>query len=282
MLRSLKQATYTPEPEGHYALASQDYCHFTSPIRRYPDLQVHRQLIALLEGKKPRAKHDELVVLGQHCTRTERRAEAAERELIRVKLLSYLEDHVGKAFHAIIVGVEDFGLFCRLSELPVEGLIHVTSLADDYYYLEAGTHTLVGRRSGRRHRLGDREIVRIAHVDVDRRELDLVLADSPVSRARPARKGRFATTTAGRAIRPGPTGQQPGRSDTNAAADTGSGPRRRKGPKKKKRPRSQKGGKEETALERTVRVGLLNRAPAQSIARSAGPGLYDRQSQLSG
>ena len=121
-LRSLKQANYTPEPEGHYALASQDYCHFTSPIRRYPDLQVHRQLIAVLEGKKPRAKHDELVVLGQHCTQTERRAEAAERELIRVKLLTFLEDHVGKAFHAIIVGVEDFGLFCRLSELPVEGL----------------------------------------------------------------------------------------------------------------------------------------------------------------
>ena len=96
-------------------------------------------------------------MLAQHCTRTERRSEAAERELIRVKLLSYLEDQVGKAFHAIIVGVEDFGLFCRLSELPVEGLIHVTSLADDYYYLESGTHTLVGRRSGRRHRLGDRE-----------------------------------------------------------------------------------------------------------------------------
>ena len=111
LLRSLKQASYTPESEGHYALASQDYCHFTSPIRRYPDLQVHRQLIALIDGKKPRAKHDELVVLGQHCTRTEARAEIAERELIRVKLLTYLEDHIGKAFHAIIVGVEDFGLF---------------------------------------------------------------------------------------------------------------------------------------------------------------------------
>ena len=83
LLRSLKQANYTPEPEGHYALASDDYCHFTSPIRRYPDLQVHRQLVAWLEGKKPSSQHDELVVLAEHCTRTERRAEAAERELIK-------------------------------------------------------------------------------------------------------------------------------------------------------------------------------------------------------
>ena len=193
LLRSLKQANYTPEPEGHYALASDDYCHFTSPIRRYPDLQVHRQLIAWLEGKKPSSRHDELVVLAEHCTRTERRAEAAERELIRVKLLTYLEQHIGDSFHAVIVSVQDFGLFCRLVELPVEGLIHVTALADDYYYLEAGTHTLVGRRSGRRHRLGDREIVRIAHVDVDRRVLDLVLADSPLARSRARHRPRHAT-----------------------------------------------------------------------------------------
>jgi ribonuclease R len=234
LLRSLKQATYTPEPEGHYALASEDYCHFTSPIRRYPDLQVHRQLIALLEGKKPRAKHDELVVLAQHCTRTERRAEAAERELIRVKLLSYLENHVGKAFHAIIVGVEDFGLFCRLSELPVEGLIHVTSLADDFYYLELGTHTLVGRRSGRRHRLGDREIVRIAHVDVDRRELDLVLADSPVSRAREGKPNRSASMASGRVDAPARQRREPGHSASSPSTDTETGPQRRKRPKKNK------------------------------------------------
>ena len=182
LLRSLKQARYTPEAEGHYALASSDYCHFTSPIRRYPDLQVHRQLMAYLDGKKPKSNHDELIVLGRHCTQTERRAEAAERELIRLKLLLYLVEHVGKTFHAIIVGVEDFGLFCRLCELPVEGLIHVTSLADDYYYLEPETHTLIGRRSGRRHRLGDREVVRVAHVDVDRRQLDLIFANSPAGR----------------------------------------------------------------------------------------------------
>jgi len=233
LLRSLKQASYTPEPEGHYALASQDYCHFTSPIRRYPDLQVHRQLIARLEGKTPRSHHDELMVLAQHCTRTERRAEAAERDLIRMKLLSYLENQVGKTFHAIIVGVEDFGLFCRLSELPVEGLIHVTSLADDYYYLEAGTHTLVGRRSGRRHRLGDRPLVRIAHVDVDRRELDLTLAESPGSRGRPPRPPRGTTPVSA-------PNQPPARAPSKARRTKTTGPnrstkKRRPGTKKKKR-----------------------------------------------
>jgi ribonuclease R len=186
LLRSLKQAGYTPEPEPHYALASDDYCHFTSPIRRYPDLQVHRQLIDWLDGKKPKEHHDELYALGQHCTRTERRAEAAERDLVRVKLLAYLEERLGQSFHAIIVGVEDFGLFCRLAELPVDGLIHVSSLRDDYYYLEPEAHTLVGRRSGRRHRLGDRELVRVAHVDVDRRVLDLILAESADSNVRRA------------------------------------------------------------------------------------------------
>lgn len=187
LLRSLKQANYTPEAEGHYALASDNYCHFTSPIRRYPDLQVHRQLTTLLEGKKPKSHHDELVVLAEHCTRTERRAEAAERELIRVKLLTHLEQRIGEAFHAVIIGVEDFGLFCQLVELPAEGLVHVTTLADDYYYLESGTHTLVGRRSGRRYRLGDRLEVRVARVDIDRRELDLVPADAPARQPGPPR-----------------------------------------------------------------------------------------------
>ncbi len=179
LLRSLKQAVYTPEAEGHYALASEDYCHFTSPIRRYPDLQVHRQLTALLADKRPKSNLDELVALAEHCTRTERRAELAERELIKIKLLTYLAGHIGKAFHAVIVAVEDFGFFCRLVEFPAEGLVHVTALADDYYYLEAGTHTLIGRRGGKRYRLGDRIEVTVARVDVDRRELDLTLGALP-------------------------------------------------------------------------------------------------------
>jgi ribonuclease R len=209
LLRSLKQATYTPEPEGHFALASDNYCHFTSPIRRYPDLQVHRQLAILLDGKRPKTHFDELIVLAQHCTRTERRAEAAERELVKIKLLTFLESKIGESFHALIVGVENFGLFCRLVELPAEGLVHVSSLGDDFYYLEAGTHTLIGRRSGRRFRLGDRIEVKIVRVDVDRRELDLIFPESgPVAvasddeesiltsvRANPPRAGRSPRTT---------------------------------------------------------------------------------------
>jgi len=179
LLRSLKQAVYSPEPEGHYALASEDYCHFTSPIRRYPDLQVHRQLTAWLAGKRPRGDLDELVALAEHCTKTERRAELAERELIKIKLLTYLAGHIGEEFHAVIVAVEDFGFFCRLIEFPAEGLVHITSLADDYYYLEHETHTLIGRRGGKRHRLGDRVEVTVARVDLDRRELDLSLGALP-------------------------------------------------------------------------------------------------------
>ena len=192
LLRSLKQAVYTPEPEGHYALASEDYCHFTSPIRRYPDLQVHRQVATILAGKPPRGDFDELTLLAEHCTKTERRAEQAERELIKIKLLTFLETKIGETFHAVIIGVEDFGLFARLVELPAEGLIHVKSLVGDFYYLESQTRTLIGRASGRRYRLGDTIEVIVAKVDVDRRELDLIPADNP--EATPPPRGLRPTT----------------------------------------------------------------------------------------
>jgi ribonuclease R len=192
LLRSLKQAVYTPEEEGHYALASEDYCHFTSPIRRYPDLQVHRQLTSLLAGKRPKSDFDELASLAEHCTMTERRSETAERELIKIKLLTYLSGHIGEVYHAVIVGVEDFGFFCRLVEIPAEGLVHITALGDDYYYLEKSTHTLIGRRGGKRYRLGDRIAVTIARVDVDRRELDLILGALPA--AEPAETPRSPRT----------------------------------------------------------------------------------------
>ncbi|MGH7139193.1 MAG: ribonuclease R family protein, partial [Pirellulales bacterium] len=181
LLRSLQRAVYSPEEEGHYALASDCYCHFTSPIRRYPDLTIHRLLELLLRGGKPRNDLSELAVLGEHCSKREQQAEEAERELTKVKLLNYLSARIGEELDAVITGVEQFGLFAQGIELPAEGLIHVTSLADDYYQYDRRTHTLSGRRSENQFRLSDRVRVVVAQVDVDRRELDFRLV---------ARRGR--------------------------------------------------------------------------------------------
>ncbi|HXG08822.1 MAG TPA: ribonuclease R [Gemmataceae bacterium] len=176
LLRSLKQAVYSPEEEGHYALASDTYCHFTSPIRRYPDLTIHRLLGQWLRTGRAGSDETELAALGEHCSKTERRAELAERELIKVKLLHYLEGRLGLELDAIITGVADYGFYAQGRELPVEGLVHISSLLDDYYYYEEATHSLTGRRTHRRYRLGDKVRVEVARVDVQRRLLDLRVA----------------------------------------------------------------------------------------------------------
>ncbi len=175
VLRSLPQAVYSPAEEGHYALAAEFYCHFTSPIRRYPDLTVHRLVDALIDGTPPQNQSGELVVLGEHCSQRERRAEAAERELTRVKLLSYLENRLGEEFDGVITGVTDYGFFVRGIQIPVEGLVHIASLLDDYYHFERRSHLLEGRREGNQYRLGDMVRVRVARVDIERREVDLHL-----------------------------------------------------------------------------------------------------------
>jgi len=175
VLRSLQRAVYSPMPEGHYALASGCYCHFTSPIRRYPDLTVHRLLDAVLDGKTPRNVYDELVAVGEHCSEREGRAEAAERELVKVKLLAYLSERVGAEMDAVITGVESFGLFVQGIELPAEGLIHVSALSDDRYRFDRTAHTLSGHRAGNTYRLGDLVRVAVFRVDLDRRELDFRL-----------------------------------------------------------------------------------------------------------
>jgi ribonuclease R len=134
LLRSLKQAVYSPAEEGHYALASDNYCHFTSPIRRYPDLTIHRQLGKYLRTGNAGGDETELAVLGEHCSKTERRAEAAERELVKLKLLTYMSERVGTELEVVITGVADYGFFGQAETLPVEGLVHVSTLTDDYYY----------------------------------------------------------------------------------------------------------------------------------------------------
>jgi ribonuclease R len=172
LLRSLKQAVYSPVEEGHYALASNNYCHFTSPIRRYPDLTVHRLLDRWLRTRRAGSDEIELVALGDHCSKTERRADMAERELIKLKLLTYLSTRIGSELEAIITGVADYGFFAQAEDLPVEGLVHISTLPDDYYYFEEATHSLIGRRSKRRYRLGDKVRVNVVRVDLQRRQLD--------------------------------------------------------------------------------------------------------------
>ena len=171
-LRSMQRAIYSPEEEGHYALASDCYCHFTSPIRRYPDLTIHRLIDALLAKRKPQSEMGALVALGEHCSEREQRAESAERELTKLKLLIYMSSRIGEQLDAVVTGVEEFGLFVQGIKLPAEGLVHVTTLADDYYRFDRASHTLTGNRSGNAFRLGDLVKVEVARVDIDRRELD--------------------------------------------------------------------------------------------------------------
>jgi ribonuclease R len=175
VLRSLSRAVYGPQEDGHYALASDCYCHYTSPIRRYPDLTVHRALDLLARGR--RAAADGLPRLGEECSLLERRAEAAERELVKLKLLIFLSSRTGEEMNAVVTGVEAFGLFVQGLALPAEGLVTLESLPDDSYRFERVSHTLIGRRPGNSFRLGDRVRVTVFRVDLDRRTLDFRLVE---------------------------------------------------------------------------------------------------------
>jgi ribonuclease R len=185
-LRSMQRAIYSPEEEGHYALASDTYCHFTSPIRRYPDLTVHRLVDLLNRGKKPEQRMDELLALGDHCSEREQRAAEAERELNKVKLLNYMSDKIGMELDGIITGVENFGLFITGVKIPAEGFVHISSLTDDFYRYDRAGHVIAGFRSGNSYRLGDPVRVAVAAVNIDTRELDFRL----VARAGAPKRGR--------------------------------------------------------------------------------------------
>ena len=181
LLRSMKSAEYTGLVNGHFALAIENYCHFTSPIRRYPDLTVHRLFEKVIEGKTKKIglSQIETIKLGAHCSGMERRAAQAERELTRVKLLMLLATKTEETFRAVITGVEKFGIFCRCEKYPVDGFVHVSNLANgerlDY---DRATYTMTARQSGRAFRMGDRVQVRIALIDPDERTLHWELVES--------------------------------------------------------------------------------------------------------
>jgi ribonuclease R len=185
-LRSMKQARYSGSNLGHFGLASEAYSHFTSPIRRYPDLHVHRVVTAWIEGRAGRSSQtaDDLETTARHCSVRERRAEAAERESVELMTIRYMERHLGDEFDGTISGVTGFGLFVMMDVVLAEGLIRVSSLVDDYYVFDGDTFTLTGRRSRRRLRLGDRVRVRVVKVDPERREIDLDLLEGPLDPGR--------------------------------------------------------------------------------------------------
>ena len=193
VLRTFERAEYSPMHVGHFALASRDYCHFTSPIRRYPDLTVHRLLRELILGRlaqRPPEDLSELTRLGAHCSAGERRSEAAEGELRQVLVLQLLEGKIGESFEGVLTGVTNFGVFVQLRRLLIEGLIRLEDLGDDWWEVDARTGQVRGQTSGRRIRIGDVLEVRVAGVDVARRQLNLVPSREQPQGAKKGRRSR--------------------------------------------------------------------------------------------
>ncbi|GGY87978.1 ribonuclease R [Pseudoduganella plicata] len=228
LLRSMQQAVYSPDNIGHFGLAYEAYAHFTSPIRRYPDLLTHRAIKAILQGKKYEPKVDDKSVLnttvsnaarrqklkdkaegkepkgardltvwdalGVHCSANERRADEASRDVEAWLKCYFMQDKLGEEFSGIIVGVTTFGIFVQLDQLFVEGLVHITDLGADYFQYDEARHELRGERTGKRYQLTDRVNVQVVRVDLESRKIDLRLPESETAGMgggqAPAKKGR--------------------------------------------------------------------------------------------
>jgi len=186
LLRSLKQASYTAANLGHYGLACEFYTHFTSPIRRYPDLLVHRLLLARLAKKKPSLDPDELEEQARHLSRRERVGIEAEREMLARMQVRCLAQRLGETFSGRITGVTAFGFFVSLDEIYADGLVRLVDLPDDYYRFDESRQRLVGRRHRRIFQLGDQVIVTVSQVDIKRRHVSLVLAGEAEAPTEPA------------------------------------------------------------------------------------------------
>jgi ribonuclease R len=181
MLRTMQKARYDPQNLGHFGLAAGSYTHFTSPIRRYPDLVVHRTLREFRHGRMDEDRQselaDDLPEVARHTSERERRADDAERELVQWKKVRFMADKVGDEFEGYITGVTAFGLYIELIEHFVEGLVHVSTMADDYYRFVERAHILRGENTGKVYRLGDGVRVQVVKVDMERRQVDLALAE---------------------------------------------------------------------------------------------------------
>ena len=204
ILRSMKQAIYDPENRGHFGLALDEYAHFTSPIRRYPDLLLHRAIKWVLANEQHKTSKtgghryttSEMLYFGEHCSMTERRADEAVRDVVDWLKCDYMQDHVGEVFNGTISSVVNFGFFVRLDDLFIDGLVHVSSLENDYYIYDASRNRLIGENTRFSYRLGDKVQVKVDNVNPEERKIDFSLVGS---NNKPQRQGKTARDKANKA-----------------------------------------------------------------------------------
>ncbi len=261
MLRSLSQARYSPENIGHFGLSQNEYLHFTSPIRRYPDLLVHRAIRHHLrtearykkQGKKTGKVNsaesfdysvDDMAAIGEHCSTTERRADDATRDAVDWLKCEYMLDKVGMEYDGIVTSVTSFGIFVELKDIFVEGLVHITALHNDYYHFDPAGHRLRGERTGKSYRLGDEVRVRVVRVDLDERKMDFELPGAPDEDGKPSGKSKSKSKR-----------KRKSKSKAKPEAKTGSGQKssssadEKNGGTKKRKPKRRRGGRRKRSPE---------------------------------
>jgi ribonuclease R len=224
VIRSLAQAVYQQTNIGHFGLALKEYAHFTSPIRRYPDLVVHRALKAALLPDSPsgyRYTSAELQALGAECSQRERRADEASRDVMGYLKCLYMQPRIGETFEGFITAAQEFGLFVQLKDMPIDGLVHISNIPGDYWVLEEGGAGLVGRSSGRRWQLGAAVTVQLARVDLTKRQIDFDLVNGTAASDGTVRAPRLGLNRPGR--------QGPQVSTRRGKGQKNRGPRGRRG-----------------------------------------------------
>jgi ribonuclease R len=240
VLRTMQKARYDPQNLGHFGLAADSYTHFTSPIRRYPDLVVHRTLREFRHGQMNEARREELEEdlpeMAGHTSERERRAADAERELVQWKKVRFMADKVGDEFEGYVTGVSAFGLFVELIEHFVEGLVHISTMADDYYRFVDRAHILRGENTGKEYRLGDKVTVQVVKVDMERRQVDLGLVEI-LDAIRESERNRGPRRSSAEPRRSGAAAAAAGRTWAGAALKKG-----KPGPEQKRKQRP--GGRE--------------------------------------